>query len=879
MSLAAGTRLGPYEIVGLLGAGGMGEVYKCRDTRLDRLVAVKVLHSDTVADPDSKRRFIAEAKAASALNHPHIITVHDISTDRGVDFIVMEYVSGKTLDTLIPRRGLRAGETLKYAVQIADALSKAHAAGIVHRDLKPANLIVADDGRVKVLDFGLAKLTEAPRGSEDTTHVGDNTQSGAIVGTIAYMSPEQAEGKEIDARSDIFSFGALLYEMLTGQRAFSGDSKLAVLSAILSQDPKPMTQLVAEVPPDLERVVLRCLRKDPARRFQLMADLAVELEDIKADSSTRTAAVPFPARTRRRMSWIITSAAVVPLICGGAWLVWQKPVASNAPPTAVPLTSFPGFEGAPTLSPDGNQVAFTWEGEKGENIDIYVMPVGAASPIRLTTNPAADYAPKWSPDGSQLAFMRNRGSRAEIYLTAPAPGSERRLSDVFNHRPTASISGATSVSWFPDGKRLLARDRADGMDGIVAIPVNRGEAKRLIWTPVAIGVYLWPAVSPSGTEFAYAFCPGTFNCDVYVAALGADFTVKGAPARLTRRNLDVSGLAWSSDGRSIIYALGRTSSSLWRIPAVGGTAEPLGIAGEDAHSPTVSAAGHKLAFSRLKADWDIWKFDQSGRAQPFLSSTFLDGEAQFSPDGNRIVFKSNRLGKDSQIWTANADGTNATPLADGMQGVGGSPRFSPDGRWIAYDGQAEDGRQSVYVVDAAGGQSRLLASPAAVPSWSKDSRWIYFSSSRTGRVQVWRVPAAGGAAIQVTDHGGGIPLESPDGRTLYYRKSTGSPTVALFARPVGGGPERQVLDSMVSGSQPYFPVDGGVYYIPAADPKLPFAQEVKFLDFATGKHETRAQIEARFLIAITVSPDRKTLLVSGYPMSSGSDLVLIRDFR
>src|SRR5262249_28634970 len=279
----------------------MGVVYKARDTHLDRPVAIKVLPADKVADPDRKRRFVQEAKAASALNHANIITIHDISSSDGVDFIVMEYVEGKALDELIPPKGMRPAQALKYAVQIADALATAHGAGIIHRDLKPSNVMVTDQGRVKILDFGLAKLLEPADSSADaaTLTARPMTEEGTVMGTVAYMSPEQAEGRKIDGRSDIFSFGAVLYEVLTGRKPFTGDSRLAMLTKILNEDPTPPGQLVAAIPPESEKIILRCLRKDPARRYQTMADLKVALEDVQEESdSGRRAQVQAPSRRR-----------------------------------------------------------------------------------------------------------------------------------------------------------------------------------------------------------------------------------------------------------------------------------------------------------------------------------------------------------------------------------------------------------------------------------------------------------------------------------------------------------------------------------------------------------------------------------------------------
>ena len=292
-----GQTLGHYQILDKLGEGGMGVVYKALDPRLNRLVAIKILPREKTSNPDRKRRFIQEAQSASALNHPNIVVIHDINEENGVDYMVMEYIDGRTLDAAIPRHGMRLGEALKVAIPIADGLAKAHSAGIIHRDIKPSNIMVADDGRVKILDFGLAKLTElnATGENDETRTERARTEEGAILGTISYMSPEQAEGKKLDARSDIFSFGSLLYEMVTGHRAFHGDSRISTLSAILKEDPKPAENL----PTDLDKILRRCLRKDPDRRFQHMADLKVALQEVREDSDSGQLTAPPPAAQNR----------------------------------------------------------------------------------------------------------------------------------------------------------------------------------------------------------------------------------------------------------------------------------------------------------------------------------------------------------------------------------------------------------------------------------------------------------------------------------------------------------------------------------------------------------------------------------------------------
>jgi eukaryotic-like serine/threonine-protein kinase len=523
-----GKTISHYRIVEKLGEGGMGVVYKARDTHLDRVVAIKVLPAERVADSDRKRRFIQEAKAASALNHPNIVTIYDIDQAGGVDFITMEYISGKPLDDLVTRKGLQLKMALKYAVQMADALAAAHAAGIVHRDLKPGNVMVTDSGLVKVLDFGLAKLIEqaATTVSEDAKTLASSahpkTDDGVILGTVSYMSPEQAEGKPVDARSDIFSLGSVLYEMMTGQKAFQGETKLSTLTAILREQPKRAGEVVEGLPKEVERIISRCLRKEPSRRFQHMDDVKVELEELKEESDSGKLLVASVPQPSRRRSWLWT-AGLLALLAIGATVLLLTRSTTKVPQvelTAVPLTSYPGMEDQPTFSPDGSQVAFVWDGEKQDNEDIYVKLISSGAWLRLTTDPARDYSPAWAPDGGSIAFVRElAGGRSAVFLVSPIGGPERKLAET-SVAPEFSFFSLSSLAWSPDGSSLAIVDRNSPNEPsqIFLLSVETGERWKLTSPPPgAVGDFprLFPRMGGlwllDGSELTLAFVIFSFS--------------------------------------------------------------------------------------------------------------------------------------------------------------------------------------------------------------------------------------------------------------------------------------------------------------------------------------------------------------------------------
>jgi Tol biopolymer transport system component len=888
MSLTSGSKLGSYEVLSLLGAGGMGEVYRARDTRLGRVVAIKVLPAERVADENRRRRFVQEARGASALSHPNIVTIYEIESANGIDFIVMEYVRGKALDALIPRRGMRLSELLRVAIPIADAVARAHAAGIVHRDLKPANVMVGADGTVKVLDFGLAKLVareEAGSPEHETKtedgDIGPLSQPGMVAGTAGYMSPEQAGAKKVDGRSDIFSFGAVLYEMVTGRRAFAGNSTAETLAAVLREQPKAPTEVTQGVPRDLERVILRCLQKDPDRRFQHMADVKVELQEIKEESDSQPVAAPATSRGRRRWGFAAALAGALLLAPLAVWLRWRPREIERAPPRLVPLTSMHGSQVHPTFSPDGAQIAFVWDGEKGDNWDIYLKMIGSSEIHRLTTDPATDFDPSWSPDGRQIAFVRSQAGyfpwlnkgQGTIHLVSPVGGSDRRLSDL----PVRS-----APSWSPDGRWLVVArpPSATGSDpraaGIYLISALGGEPRPLI-SAKAPACHHDPALSPDGHHLAYASCASCSNyaaCHVDVVELGADYAPAAPPRRLTRRAGWIAGLAWTRDGNSLIYG-DRTTNRLRRVWIVGDRPpERIELAGQGAFVPATAASLDRLAFAHGRSTSAFYRFEVGYTPEALLGSSLQDTYPHLSPDGRRITFESSRGGEDEEIWVAAADGSNPLQLTHGPGIWQGTPRWSPDGQRIAFDSQAEDGKWDIWTIDGDGGSPRRLTVDPGnrnMPSWSRDGRWIYFESDRAGDQEIWRIPVTGGSEERVTHGGGGLAYDSADGKTLFFARTDGADS-PLLALPLAGGPEREVLECVPAKG---FAVgQGGIYHFGCrADPR---AVPLYLLDPVTGKDVLLGKLEQAH--SPTVSPDGKTILYMK-DENHGSDLMMIENFR
>lgn len=784
---AVGVTLAHYCILSHIGSGGMGDVYLARDTKLDRNIALKVLAGSHPRNPENISRFLREARAASALNHPNIITIYEIGNAGDLHFIATEFVDGETVRQRLGPGKMDIQEALRITIDTARALEAAHRAGIVHRDVKPENIMIRSDGVVKVLDFGLARL-------EDSTVPVEKTKSGTILGTPRYMSPEQARGERLDARTDIFSLGAVLYEMVTGRFASPGVSAAETLVALLSREPD---RFDPPLPGVLEFTITKALAKDRELRYQTMEEFANALERV--DLRGRRA-----FRINLRKPVLISAIAIV--VLGAGLLLWMANRVGQEPSLhAEPLMTLTGAKDHASLSPDGKRIAFAWNGGRGGQRDIYIQTIGAGEPIRLTTAPQDDWLSTWSPDGRFVAFERSMPTGQEVYVIPSQGGPERKLAET-----------GTGLSWSPDGKTLAIAGRGPN-SGISLLSLATG-AQTQITFPKPYSDSL-PAFSPDGRHIAFTRSLSISAREVFVVDVRG-----GKPVRRTFDLRPTWGLTWTADSRELVFSSNRGGHghALWRMGALSG--EPRVVLNTllEAEYPTVGRAGGRLVYTESASDTNMYEYHGSGFGAPSGPGPYEGGESVFessredhtpaiSPDGQRVAFVSKRTGNE-EIWLADrATGHQSQLTAFGGPGTG-SPRWSPDGKWIAFDSRAE-GNPDIYIVSPNGGPPRRFTTDPGSetrPSWSRDGQWIYFSSPRNGQVDVYRTPVTGGPDQRITWSGATEGIEGPGGLVYFIR---GSPA-GFWSIPAMGGEERKVLAfAQRSPSRHWGIVDEGLYFL------------------------------------------------------------------
>ncbi len=759
MTLAPGTRLGAYEILSALGSGGMGEVYRAKDTRLGRDVALKVLSGRLTTNAGARERFERESKAVAALSHPNILALYDVGLEGDTAWAVTELLEGHTLRKALQPGSLPIRKALDYATQVGKGLVAAHEKGIIHRDLKPENLFVTRSGHVKILDFGLAKLSLADSDEAGPASISNEgqTEPGRILGTVGYMSPEQARGQTADARSDIFSLGAILYEMLSGKRAFHRDSGIDTLSAILKEEPPDLVLTNQLVPPGLDRLVRHCLEKDPALRFQTARDLVFDLETLSGESLSGSLGIAPPSggvSFWMRSRAFLGMALVAGLAAGAAWILATRVGGRTPGPprlTFQRLTSQPGGETKPALSPDGETVAFV--STASGNRDIWVQRVGSDKAIDLTADSSVDEMdPAFSPDGSLIAFHSDRDGGG-LFVMGPLGESVRRVT-----------AGGFSPDWTPDGKEIVYADEEitspllRSRSRLWAANVASGQKRPLVATD---GVE--PAVSPHGLRVAYWGLKGdTAQRDVYTIPLAGLEDGEAAVPVTDDAAVDVSPF-WSPDGKTLYFGSDRGGSfNLWRVPIDERTGRTRGEP-EPVTLPTTwegifpgsfrgARSRSRIAFTAPAELMTIEKVtldpaDLSSAGPPVVlrrgSAMFLDLE--ISPDGSTLATRTQGAAENLCVLTA--DGSSLRQLT----------RDSFRNRWAR---------------------------------WSPDGQRIFFYSNRSGAYGVWTIKPDGSDMTRVpgaarSELGGARPVAGrlPD----RARKAFDEPCRDRPARAAGAG--------------------------------------------------------------------------------------------
>jgi Tol biopolymer transport system component/predicted Ser/Thr protein kinase len=810
VTLSPGSRLGPYEIVAPLGAGGMGEVYRAKDTRLGRDVAIKVLSSDLSSSPELRQRFEREARTISQLSHPHICALYDVGREGETDFLVMEYLEGETLADRLARAPLPLEQTLRFGIEIADALDKAHRQGIVHRDLKPGNVMLTKSG-VKLLDFGLAKAMAAEPSAAGLTALPTHaalTQEGAILGTFQYMAPEQLEGKEADARTDIFAFGCVLYEMATARKAFSATSQASLIGAILHKNPEPISQFAPMTPRTLDRVVARCLAKDPEERWQNARDVALELADV-----TRPEESAAPARRSRTplLGWAVAAALLLAL----GWIL-AGPRRNRVMPAMAKLRFMvpppPGasLQGMLALSPAGETLAFVATGADGRD-RLWVRPLDSLESRALDGTEDAQF-PFWSPDGRSIAFFAD----GKLKRIDAAGGTPRTLCDAL-----AARGGA----WGADGKIVFSANAGGSID---AVSETGGQPRPLPQLTSGHGeVYRWPSFLPDGRHFLYYVGYGDPN------VMGA--YVGSVESKETRRILPDAdaGAAYAPQGCLLYRSGDRLMSRPFDVRAMRPSGEGSPIV-EDvwwdgmstlATGFTVSSTGVLAYQTGGLSESQLVLYDRTGKELSKIGTPAAHFEPLFSPDGRSIAVSRGVKQRSvlTETWIADLGRGTMTRLPVDFGRNSATALWSPDGRRLAF---ASFPRGDVFVRDPRSSEKPKLffELPAFSPldDWSRDGRYILYEAIdwKTFRFDIGvrdlQEKTSRPLIVTSANESGGV--FSPDGRWIAYQSDESGADEA-YVQGFPEGNDRQQI-SVGGGTQPRWRGDGKELFYVAPDRKV-----------------------------------------------------------
>jgi Tol biopolymer transport system component len=826
--LETGTKLGPYEITGAVGAGGMGEVYRARDTRLGRDVAIKVLPEAFAKDAILKERFEREAKTISSLNHPNICTLYDVGHQDGTDFLVMELLEGDSLAERLAKGGLPVAETLRIGIEMSDALERAHRQGIVHRDLKPGNIVLTKSG-AKLLDFGLAKPQGLTTGSGSAlsglaTQVSPSspvTREGTVIGTFQYMSPEQVEGKEADARSDIFALGAVLYEMATGRRAFEGKSQISIASAILEKEPEPISRVQPMTPPALEHVVKTCLAKDPEERFQTAHDVKLQLRWI-SESGSQVSAAPVVRRKRSRERLVWAAALVlVAGIAAAGWL-WKRSAWSYDAPIVTSILSpanayfhATGNEGGPVVvSPDGRALAFLATGSDGKT-QIWVRELDQAN-ARPLNGTEGGKEPFWSPDSRSLGFFAGgKLKRIEV-----AGGPAVTVCDAVNAR---------GGSWATDGTILFAPNVQSSIQRVTETGGEPVQVTRL--DEAKHTTHRWPEALPDGKHFLYlaanhraplgeqngvywASADGKENKLVVRTVANAMYasgyllylrentvmaqpfdpssgTLSGTPTPVAEGVVYDSGV-WravfsASQNGILAYEPGGSTTLSEQLEWRDRSGKQMGTLGEPQayFAVEISHDGRRVVAVIGDPASDVWIYDlEHGVRTRFTFHPAQTTGAAWSPDDSRIALLSNYSGRFTVYIKASNGSGEETRIAE-LPSLGNVTDWSPDGKLLLTDWVAPETGRDVWVVPVGTSEKPypLIKTPAreAQARFAPDGRWIVYVSNESGQDEVYVTPFPNvGAKWQVSNGGGTLPRWSRDGKELFFLR----PDNTVMSAPV-----------------------------------------------------------------------------------------------